>query len=109
MTPMSDEEQRRKRTIWAGGVVLLMQRMARLVELQGDSMKIEDKLTEEDRTQISQITQTQARVSKGLGETIASAPNDDYLYDQMIASVDRFREEVDRAVKIMEQMLRRHR
>jgi hypothetical protein len=83
--------------------------MARLVELEGDAMAIQDKLTPADREQVSEVIKTQKAVSLGVDKTINTAPNDDDLYDQMLASADRFREEVDRAVKIMEQMLRRHR
>jgi hypothetical protein len=83
--------------------------MSRLIELQSDAMKIEIRLTDQDRQEIADIITMQGRVSKGVADTVASAPNDDDLYDQMIASAERFREEVDRAIKIMERMLRRHR
>lgn len=106
---MSDEEQRHKREIWAMAFAILQQRMLRLIELQSNVMKIEEPLTERDRQEMNDVNATQARIAKGVTETVASAPNDDNLYDQMIASIDRFREETETAIKIVEQMLRRHR
>jgi hypothetical protein len=76
---------------------------------QGDALAIEDKLTPEDHERIMDLLKTQRDVSSGIDKTVEAAADDDDLYDQMLASVDRFREEVNRAVKTMEQMLRRHR
>lgn len=88
---------------------MLIQRMLRLLELQGDVVRIREKLTAKDNRELDQVSETQARTAAGVGKTVGAAPNDDELYDQLLASTDRFREETENAIKIVEKILRRHR
>ena len=78
------------------------------MELNGDVMKAK-KLSAKDRREFAQVVETQRRVSQGVGKTVGAAPDDEGLYDQLLASTDRFREETDRAIKIVEQILKRNR
>ena len=42
-----------------------------------------------------------------MGETLASAPNDDELYERMTARADRMREEIEKQIEIVEAIVAR--
>jgi hypothetical protein len=90
------DEQKNKREQWAFAFAMLRQRMLRLIELYGDILKMSDKLSADENAQMMEVLKSQAEISQGVGETTKAAPNDDELYDQLLASTDRFREETDR-------------
>jgi hypothetical protein len=85
----------------------LLQAMRKLIEV--DSKVKLDKLSAKDSKKYIHALQVGADASTAMGQTIAAAPNDDDLYAQMAASSDRMREEIERQIKIVEQLIARQR
>lgn len=85
----------------------LLQAQQKLIEANS-KVKIE-KLSKRDSEKHRGVLDTMARTAKAMGETIASVADTDDLYDQMTASNERLREEIERQIAIVETILSRQR
>jgi len=74
--------------------------MLRQVEVNGRIERGE--LSPNDLDEFQNAMELGRRTGVALGETLASVPNDDELYDRMTASADRLREEIEKQIKVVE-------
>jgi hypothetical protein len=81
--------------------------MLRLIEV--NSKVKPDKLSAKDSREFVGAMRAGADASNAMSQTITAAPNDEDLYAQMAASSDRMREEIERQIKIVEQLIARQR
>ena len=63
------------------------------------------KLSSADHIMLKQALETGERVTKAFNETVQGAPDDADLYDQLIASTERLREETRNAITIVDAII----
>jgi hypothetical protein len=85
----------------------MLQANQKLVEAN-NKVKI-DKLSKEDSKKHRAVLDSMARTTKATGETIAAVADTDELYEQMTASNERLREEIEHQIAIVETILSRQR
>jgi polyhydroxyalkanoate synthesis regulator phasin len=81
----------------------LLQAMMKLVEV--NSKVKPNKLSAEDGRTFVDALRAGEKASKAMGQTIANAPSDADLYAQMTASTERMREEIERQIEIVEELI----
>ncbi len=97
-----------KREAWAAEFALLQQRMVRLEKLEADLIEVAHKLTRRDIAEQTALMVKRSRIANGL-DAFEQAASGEQIYDRLLENTQRFREETERAINLVEQLLARHR